>query len=387
MLFLCTLFVCHIYCVAKHGHFLSVEGRRGITLFSCFHSKSEQQLSLSHISFTTFVPLVDVMEILRVQEPLPPETISPTYNLLPTFESSTYIANNSLHPELLVHQCTYDQRLQQPSLPNAFNPIRSYHQISKMPYHGSIRRRDELVYNEHPYPTHGLPLGPIHRAAQAENIKLRHIPGCHRDGACEAMHERVTRHGLRRVGADMRNLTTRQALRIVRGLPRGEPDRIPTTRELEEAAAPPPPPPPPPQAALPALPAPQPRSSLSGPSSSRQSRHMQPRDINFRHVHPMDIERGGGLVGHPGGGMSRHRGGGMTAMGGHMEMDGHMEMGDFPGGGMPGRGGMGGRGGHMGMGGRRGGHIGDPRMGRPRFYGPPHGGPPYDMGEEYDDRY
>lgn len=66
------------------------------------------------------------------------------------------------------------------------------------------------------------PLGPIHRAAQRENITLRHVPGgCYRHGRCERLHHRSTLRELRQRGVDPRGLSIRQALRVARGYPAG----------------------------------------------------------------------------------------------------------------------------------------------------------------------
>ncbi|KAL8819215.1 MAG: hypothetical protein Q9223_002297 [Gallowayella weberi] len=94
-------------------------------------------------------------------------------------------------------------------------------------YYDSASSSDE-VYNTHPYPTHGRPLGRIHRAAEAEGITLRHIPGCHQNGRCERAHKAGMRAELRRLGIDARRLTVRQVLRVVRGLPAGAPDQTPS---------------------------------------------------------------------------------------------------------------------------------------------------------------
>ncbi|KAL8939677.1 MAG: hypothetical protein Q9211_002628 [Gyalolechia sp. 1 TL-2023] len=97
------------------------------------------------------------------------------------------------------------------------------------------RPRRDRVYNLHPFPTNGRPLGPVHRAAQAEGIVLRHVQGCHRNGPCETAHKRNLSRELLRRGAGGQHLTIRQALRVVRGFPAGNPDRIPLSNAGEQA--------------------------------------------------------------------------------------------------------------------------------------------------------
>ncbi|KAL8998335.1 MAG: hypothetical protein Q9188_006123 [Gyalolechia gomerana] len=98
-------------------------------------------------------------------------------------------------------------------------------------------RRHNRVYNLHPFPTNGRPLGPIHRAAQAEGITLRHIEGCHRHGDCERSQRRQMIRELRRRGAGGQTLTYRQALRVVRGFPAGNPDRTPLLNTEQQASS------------------------------------------------------------------------------------------------------------------------------------------------------
>lgn len=65
-------------------------------------------------------------------------------------------------------------------------------------------------------------MGPIHRAAQKENLTFRHIAGgCYHRGRCEQLHLRATVRELRRRGVDTRGLSIRQALRVATGYPAG----------------------------------------------------------------------------------------------------------------------------------------------------------------------
>lgn len=86
----------------------------------------------------------------------------------------------------------------------------------------SRSRQEPKTYNLHPYPTGGRPLGPLHLAAEKENITLGHVPGgCYKHGRCERLHMRWTIRELERRGVDERGLSLRQALRVVRGYEAG----------------------------------------------------------------------------------------------------------------------------------------------------------------------
>ncbi|KAL8655243.1 MAG: hypothetical protein Q9226_003127 [Calogaya cf. arnoldii] len=76
------------------------------------------------------------------------------------------------------------------------------------------------VYNLHPYPLEGRTLGPLHRAAEQENITIKHVPGgCYRGGRCEQLHQQATIRGLKSRGVDRRGLSIGQCLRVARGFP------------------------------------------------------------------------------------------------------------------------------------------------------------------------
>ncbi|KAL8933623.1 MAG: hypothetical protein Q9216_006281 [Gyalolechia sp. 2 TL-2023] len=98
------------------------------------------------------------------------------------------------------------------------------------------RTRRNRTYNLHPFPTNGRPLGPVHRAAQAEGITLRHVQGCDRNGQCERLQRRQMIRELRRRGAFGQQLTFRQALRVAHGLHAGNPDRLPPSEFGHQAS-------------------------------------------------------------------------------------------------------------------------------------------------------
>ncbi|KAL8845770.1 MAG: hypothetical protein Q9221_009093 [Calogaya cf. arnoldii] len=76
------------------------------------------------------------------------------------------------------------------------------------------------VYNLHPYPLEGRTLGPLHRAAEQENITLKHVPGgCYRRGRCERLHQLATMRELKSRGVDRRGMNIGQCSRVARGLP------------------------------------------------------------------------------------------------------------------------------------------------------------------------
>ena len=85
------------------------------------------------------------------------------------------------------------------------------------------------VYNDHPFPTGGRLLGPIHQAAQAENITFGHRPGgCYKGGRCEEHQKRFVKEECRSRGVTgIQGYNTRQLLRISRGMQPGEADRLP----------------------------------------------------------------------------------------------------------------------------------------------------------------
>ena len=101
------------------------------------------------------------------------------------------------------------------------------------------RRRRPAVMNDHPFPTYGRDLGPIHRAAQAENIIFSHIRGCYRHGDCEMRQRRKLKDTLYQRGINPFNprLTLRQILRVTRGYDKGAPDPTPSAAELQQAPA------------------------------------------------------------------------------------------------------------------------------------------------------
>lgn len=183
---------------------------------------------------------------------------------------------------------------------------------------------DDVVMNDHPFPTHGRDLGPIHQAAQAENITFSHIRGCHRRGACEERQRRKMSEILYQRGINHRNprLTLRQVLRVTRGYDKGAPDPTPSAAELQQAAAPAPAPalapapqlpPAPHQAQL--LPAPggalfQAGSVMRDDGGSEMGMMGGNRLVGGRHgEHAMEIMGGDRFGGDPRGGMGRRQGG------------------------------------------------------------------------------
>ncbi|KAI4269749.1 MAG: hypothetical protein LQ337_007098 [Flavoplaca oasis] len=228
------------------------------------------------------------------------------------------------------------------------------------------RRRRPALMNDHPFPTYGRDLGPIHRAAQAENIIFSHIRGCYRHGDCEMRQRRILQDTLYQRGINPRNpkLTLRQILRVTRGYDKGAPDPTPSAAELQQAAAPAPAPA---TAFAPQLPSAAPQAQL--PPAPQQAQLPPAPGGAF--------SQAGSVMGEDQFGGGRRGGHGMGMMGG----DG---FGGGPPGGMGGR--HGGRRNHEQFGGRDGMFLGGGwRGGRGGRQGPPSWVHEDEDGEEEDD--
>ncbi|KAL8680800.1 MAG: hypothetical protein Q9186_003029 [Xanthomendoza sp. 1 TL-2023] len=270
-----------------------------------------------------------------------------------------------------------------PPAPNYHPP--SLNQHSHYDYYSDYSSSDE-VYNSHPYPTRGRPLGRIHRAAEAEGITLRHIQGCHRAGRCERMHAANMRAELRRLGQNPRRLTIRQALRVVRGFPAGEPDHIPRRDAGQQSSSGPgqQQQQPQPQIAAAAPTTPATPAAPAAPASVVLGGAF-PGGNAFAGAMPQPGAGGGqfgGMMG-GGGGFAGNHSGGMNGPQGWMNGGGQGGMGGP--GGMVGMGGSGRRRRIGGPGGGHGGAGGMGGMGGPSYGGA--GGRHGDMGYEYDYGY